>query len=187
MASEMLASPLSSVIASCCGIFPQRYVTFIREQGLAMLRLTTDPLSGSSLASHTLNSHFLDTWAIRLCTNTTDIPEDSQQLRTDQAGSGSVSACVWVCACGEKREIMVWVWHHSWQKRYSLLMWKWNVASRSVHHGEDRAGSILSGVTRAINKSLESLSAWKEQAWTVYHPESALASLGPKTKFWSAM
>lgn len=101
----MLASPLSSVIASCCGIFPRRYVTFIREQGPAMLRLTTDPLPGSSLASHTLNSHFLDTWAIRLCTNTTDIPEDSQQLRTGQDGRGSASACVRACACvgGKKR------------------------------------------------------------------------------------
>lgn len=153
----MLASPLSSVIASCCGIFPGRYVTFIREQGPAMLRLTTDPLPGSSLASHTLNSHFLDTWAIRLSTNTTDIPEDSQQLRTGQDGRGSVCACV--CVWGEKGEIRVWVWHHSWQKRYSLLMWKSNVGSRSVHHGGDTAGSILSGVTRTINQSLESLSA----------------------------
>lgn len=108
MASEMLAGPLSSVIASRCGIFPRRYVTFIREQGPAMLRLTTDPLPGSSLASHTLNSHFLDTWAIRLCTNTTDIPEDSQQLRTGQDGRGSASARVCECVrVGEKREIMV--------------------------------------------------------------------------------
>lgn len=52
--------------------FPRRYVTFIREQGPVILRLTTDPLPGSSLASHTLNSHFLDTWAIRLSTNITD-------------------------------------------------------------------------------------------------------------------
>lgn len=52
--------------------FPRRYVTFITEQGPVILRLTTDPLPGSSLASHTLNSHFLDTWAIRLSTNITD-------------------------------------------------------------------------------------------------------------------
>lgn len=52
--------------------FPRSYVTFIREQGPVILRLTTDPLPGSSLASHTLNSHFPDTWAIRLSTNITD-------------------------------------------------------------------------------------------------------------------
>lgn len=72
MASEMLASPLSAVITSRCGIFPWRYVTFIREQGPVLLRLTTYPLPGSSLASHTLNGHFLDTWAIRLFTNITN-------------------------------------------------------------------------------------------------------------------
>lgn len=52
--------------------FPWRYMTFFREQGPVILRLTTDPLPGSSLASHTLNSHFPDTWAIRLSANITD-------------------------------------------------------------------------------------------------------------------
>lgn len=75
--------------------FPQRYVTFIREQGLVILRLTTDPLPGSSLASHTLNSHFLDTWAIRLSTNITDTWR--QPAAEDRPGWQRVSVRVSVC------------------------------------------------------------------------------------------
>lgn len=72
--------------------FPQRYVTFIREQGLVILQLTSDPLPGSSLASHTLNSHFLDTWAIRLSTNITDTWR--QPAAEDRPGWQCVCVCV---------------------------------------------------------------------------------------------
>lgn len=72
MASKMLASPLSFIVTSHSGIFLWWYVTFITEQNPLLPRLTTDPLPGSSLAGYTLKGLLLDSWAIRLFTNTTD-------------------------------------------------------------------------------------------------------------------
>lgn len=60
------------------------------------------PLPGSSLASHTLNSHFLDTWAIRVFTNTTNT---WGQPGTGQAGR--TGECVCVCMCVLKGGIRV--------------------------------------------------------------------------------